>query len=181
MVVAEDDVLPSNDDNKERTISQIEALADIAKTYGIVVVANLSEIVDKDTKDEKIYNTEVAISEKGVLLAKYHKLNPYYPKTFDTPSKETVVFTTSFGVKFGLFICKDMLHDEPQKSLLGKENVKHFPYSVAVPSPLANFQFPRWAKKNGATILASNLGHGGSDICGKASENVVEKKNCRNR
>lgn len=159
------DLLLSGDDK-----SQLYNLANIAKTCEIVVVANVAEIVGKDTDEEKIYNTEVAISADGILLAKYRKFNPFYNKSFDKPDKEIVTFE-SFGVTFGLFVCKDIESPEPRDDLVNLK-VKHFPYSVAMPAQYANIRLPRWSRNEDVTLLASNLGKKGSNIYSGTSGNA---------
>jgi len=143
------------------SFSIVRGLATIARNCSIVMVANVCE----KSSDGKLYNTEVAISETGKLLAKYHKMHPFLIQTFDTPTdKEVVTFETSFGVTFGLFICRDLLHSEPQTSILRERGVTQIAYSVYFFSNwLSRWYISSWAKKNKATILASNLG-GGSEI-----------------
>lgn len=61
-----------------------------------------------------LHNTAIAFDEVGAVLSVYHKRHPYGDETeFVDPGDESmkggVTFTTSFGVKFGMFICFDML------------------------------------------------------------------------
>lgn len=130
----------------------------------MVVVANVCEKVETNSA-VYLYNTEIALSETGELLAKYHKEHPWYTDTFDTPpTTEIVTFTTSFGVRFGLFICYDIVHSTPIKDLLA-EGVSQFPYSVSFPVQiLEKAGFQAWSKQTKATLLASNLGRSGSGI-----------------
>ncbi|GMH96444.1 hypothetical protein TrST_g14204 [Triparma strigata] len=139
-------------------------LSTLAAKYGVVVVANVCEKVETESA-VYLYNTEIALSEKGELLAKYHKEHPWYTDTFDTPTKEEIVtFTTSFGVRFGLFICYDIVHSTPINDLLA-EGVTQFPYSVSFPvDSLEKVGFQAWSKHTKATLLASNLGGSGSGI-----------------
>lgn len=145
----------------DESCSIVHRLAVLAQKHSIVVVANVCE----DNGEGKLFNTEVALSEDGILLAKYHKMNVFLRHIFDTPpTKEVVTFRTSFGVTFGLFVCFDLLWPEPQTSLRNEHNVTQFCYSVAfVDSRLTNWYYNSWAKKNQATLLASNL-NGGSGI-----------------
>lgn len=51
------------------------------------------------------YNTQVAFSETGQLLAKYHKYHLFYEPQYNTPAlPEVVYFDTSFGVRFGMMV-----------------------------------------------------------------------------
>jgi len=155
-----DDLLTADD-----SFSIVRGLAAIAKEYQIVVVANVCEIfVTNDNSGEKLYNTEVAISETGMLLAKYRKMHPFLPRTFDTPPKQVVTFETSFGVEFGVFVCYDLLHSEPQKSIIHGLGVTQIPYSVAFfDFFLSQWFYSWWAQRNKATLLVANF-NGGSRI-----------------
>lgn len=158
---------------KSELSSIVQRLASIAKAHSIVVVANVSEC----TTGGNIYNTEVAISESGVLLAKYHKLNPWFIKSFDKPDKEVVTFETSFGVTFGLFTCYDLFCKEPQHSLKEQGTIQ-ICYSVCLPFDnfISRWYYQHWAKKNSATILVSNLGGCGSHIFSSGAIKDMEKK-----
>jgi len=165
--------------NDSRQTPIMTRLAKIAKEHKIVVIAN---VADK-TEDDKVYNTEVAIDENGILLAKYHKKNVYFKHTFNTPPEGGVndaVTFTKFGVKFGLFVCKDFFHKNPKKMLL-EQGATHFPYSVAGPKMFglltAPYTYKRWAKNSHSTILISNANGGGGIFSGSgAVEGIVEEK-----
>lgn len=65
------------------------------------------------------FNTQVAFSESGQLLAKYHKSHLFYEPQFDQPlTPDIAYFDTSFGVRFGMMICFDLMFESPQKELL---------------------------------------------------------------
>lgn len=66
------------------------------------------------------YNTQVAFSETGQLLAKYHKSHLFEESNiFNQPTTPDVeYFDTSFGVRFGMMICFDMMFAHPQLDLL---------------------------------------------------------------
>jgi predicted amidohydrolase len=57
-------------------------------------------------------------SYTGVISAKYHKSHewPGLRKAYDEPlSPSRVTFKSSFGVEFGLFICFDIMFEDPPK------------------------------------------------------------------
>jgi len=156
--------------------STLTKLKQIAVDNAIVVVANVCEKVVDDDQNELLYNTEVAIAADGTLLAKYHKMHPFFPKTFDTPPEEEDVTFEAFGVTFGLFVCYDLLHSTPQTALLS-QGVRHFPYSVALPSLLLSKEYyQHWSKSNNATLLASNLGPVGGGGIFVRGEAVVHER-----
>jgi len=56
------------------------------------------------------FNTLVAFSETGDLIAKYHKMHLFFERQFDTPDTPDLnTFKTSFGVTFGMAICFDLM------------------------------------------------------------------------
>lgn len=139
-----------------------------------MVVANICEKVPGAAsprfKDgQLLYNTEVAISAAGEVLAVFHKNHPAEVLTFDKPPTEVVTFTapTIPGVTFGLIVCFDLLWDSPQDQLL-ELGATHFPYSVAIntlkPNELSKLYFENWSRRKGAVLLASNLGDTGSGV-----------------
>jgi len=146
-----------NDSLSSPTVNQLSALA---RANSIVIVSNVCE----QTEEGKLYNTEVAFSETGNLIAKYHKMHPWFPKTFDTPPEEIITFTTSWGVTFGLIICYDIVHSQPVKDLLSL-GVRHFPYSVSFPVEfISSNGFRMFSKMKSVALLASDLGKGGSGL-----------------
>ena len=101
------------------------------------------------------------------LVAKYRKTHPWH-SAFTPGDGKPVAFGSSFGVRSGVFTCKDILYPSPQKQLLA-EGVRHTLYSVAVDiapfvSAGADKLAARWSASANATLLASNLGLTGSGI-----------------
>ena len=59
------------------------------------------------------FNTNVIYNPKGELIAKYHKINLFYERQFDTPPiRKVVTFDTPFG-KFAVFTCFDIIFKNP--------------------------------------------------------------------
>ncbi len=113
----------------------------------------------KDFGGQCVFNTQICLDEGGNLVAKYHKSHVAEVFTFDTPQQpEIVYFDSSFGVRFGVFICFDIMWPEPSNSLIEKQ-AYNIPYSVAInfagAGPLA-FKAWSWARK--ANIIVSNSG-----------------------
>lgn len=66
--------------------------------------------------DHYQYNTDIVFDEQGMLVAKYHKSHewPGLRDAYDQPtSTSQVTFKSSFGVEFGLFICFDIMFEDP--------------------------------------------------------------------
>ncbi|KAN0050095.1 hypothetical protein ACTA71_003196 [Dictyostelium dimigraforme] len=163
-------IIPCNNENFEnRTI--LQSLSCIAIENSIVLVADMGDVqycdnstsIDNCPTDGRFqYNTQVAFSEKGELLAKYHKSHLYGEPYFNpsTPP-DPVIFSTDFNVTFGMFICFDILFEEPQKTLIQKYGVHNLVYSTEWVN--VNYAYARgvqesWSKIYNANVLAANIG-----------------------
>ena len=74
------------------------------------------------------WNTALALSPRGELLAKYHKVNLFQEVQWNAGSKTSdnlASFETDFGVTFGLFICFDMLFTWPAQ-VLARSGIRDF-------------------------------------------------------
>ena len=79
-------------------------------------------------EDGKLYNTALAISPDGDIVAKYRKMFPWYPLEVDTtPGEEFCVFDVPGIGRFGLAICYDMWFPEFVRTLawMGAEVILH--------------------------------------------------------
>ncbi|XP_043922771.1 biotinidase-like isoform X2 [Protopterus annectens] len=147
----------------------LKRLSCIARNGNMYVVANMPTKQDCNKTDPKCpadgryqYNTNVAFSDNGTLVARYHKQNLYKEMEFNTPPEvEHVIFETPFAGKFGMFICFDLLFYEPAVSLIEKYNVSQivFPTAWMNASPfLSGVQFQRgFASAFSINLLAANL------------------------
>eukprot|EP01132_Coremiostelium_polycephalum_P002228 gene2228-2746_t len=163
----------------------LQSLSCMALLNNIHVVANMGDVVPCNRTvpgcpgDQRFhYNTEIAFSNTGAILARYHKTHLYEEPLFDQPLvHETVTFKSNFGVTFGMMICFDILHAQPQTDLLEKAGIQHLVYS----SFWVNMQFAyarsvqqSWSYTAGANILASNIGiSGGSSGSGIYSNGEI--------
>jgi len=158
-----------NTEFKNRTI--LETLSCIAIQNNIVIVADMGDIqpcvnsstVNDCPSDGRFqFNTQVAFSETGQLIARYHKSHLYNEPFFNpAPVPEPITFTTSFNVTFGMFICFDIMFQQPQSDLVQKYNIKNLVYSTEWVN--VNYAYAReiqqsWSRLNGANILAANIG-----------------------
>jgi len=81
-----------------------------------------------EREGDKIYNTALAISPNGEIVAKYRKIFPWYPLEADTsPGNEFCVFDVPDVGRFGLTICYDMWFPEMVRALVweGAEVILH--------------------------------------------------------
>jgi pantetheine hydrolase len=148
----------------------LQRLSCLAKNYGIAMVVNMGDVqpchplVDLNCpmNGRKQYNTDVAFDTDGRLLAKYHKQHLFFEDEFDTPEMVNhAIFTTSFGVRFGMFTCFDILFEKPALDLVHQYNVQN----IIFPTAWIN-QFPHlsstevhqaWSRVTSTNLLAANL------------------------
>lgn len=62
---------------------------------------------------------------------RYRKYNRYGDSDKSKSPLEYSIFTTYFGVTFGVFICFDMNFKEPAVTLAREKNITHFVFSNA--------------------------------------------------
>ncbi|XP_012234830.1 vanin-like protein 1 isoform X2 [Linepithema humile] len=123
-------IIPSIEDNYtsciQDTIEVSETLKKIscaARQNEIYVVINIAEKLpcteDPCPKDKVFYyNTNVVFDRTGKIIARYRKANLFLEPQFNvTAIPEVVTFDTDFGVKFGTFICFDILFYKPALQL----------------------------------------------------------------
>ena len=121
------------------------------------------------------YNTDVLFDENGFIVAKYHKSHewPPFKVSYDEPlTTSHVSYLSSFGVQFGLFICFDIMFEDPPKVLL-QNGITHILYAVAQGDAGKNTIIEPWSERNSAVVLASNLGAGLKNDCSEIIVNGV--------
>lgn len=147
-----------------------------AKSHNISILVNTVDLVScSQSSDSNCpedghyqYNTDVVFNENGVLAAKYHKSHewPGLKKAYDQPlTPSHVTYKSSFGVEFGLFICFDIMFDDPPK-VLRSQGIEHFLYAVQQGQIGEKTIIESWSKNNAATVLSANLGSGKDDCSG---------------
>ncbi|MCW3118347.1 MAG: nitrilase [Chitinophagaceae bacterium] len=117
----------------------IDQLTEIAKKYGLAVLAGLFE---KD-KDDNLFKAYVCVDQHG-LVAKYRKLHPFI-NPYLTPGSEYCVFDL-YGWKCSILICYDnnIIENVRATTLLGA-NIIFMPHvTMCTPStrPGAGFVNP---------------------------------------
>mmetsp|Transcript_20929 Transcript_20929/g.30162 ORF Transcript_20929/g.30162 Transcript_20929/m.30162 type:complete len:307 (+) Transcript_20929:30-950(+) len=146
-----------------------------ARSNGILVLVNMidkqecSPAVDSDCPGDGHYqyNTDVVFDESGNMIAKYHKSHEWVSLkvAYDQPKTPSEIsFLSSFGVEFGLFICFDIMFEDPPK-VLRSRGVKHFLYAVMQGDIGERLLIEPWSKNNQATVLSANLGSGEKKDC----------------
>lgn len=143
----------------------------LAREFDIVVVLDMGDIQPCNPSEDSNcpsdgryqYNTQVAFDENGMLLAKYHKTHLFYEPQFNAASPtDPQTFTTSFGVKFGMMICFDMMFGTPSENYVGMEDVYDLVYStwwVNTPPDFSATQIQQaWSRTMNMNLLASGNG-----------------------
>uniref|UniRef100_A0ACB8FUP6 Uncharacterized protein n=2 Tax=Sphaerodactylus townsendi TaxID=933632 RepID=A0ACB8FUP6_9SAUR len=149
----------------------LHRLSCLAQKNKVFIVANIGTKQPCKHSDSKCpsdgryqFNTNVAFSDNGTLVARYRKQNLYFEDAFDTPPEvDYTLFDTPFAGKFGLFTCFDILFYEPTVSLIKKYNVKQIAYPTAWMNQLpllSAVEFQRaFATAFNINFLAANIHH----------------------
>jgi len=91
-----------------------EALCRLAAELGIWLVPGT---VYEQGEDDEVYNTALAISPDGEIVARYRKCFPWRPWELTTPGDEFVVFDIPEVGRVGLSICYDTWFPEVARHL----------------------------------------------------------------
>lgn len=174
--------LPCGDETTTASAPAIARASCLAKELEVVLVINLltkqdcSVGVDGCPKDGmRVYNTAVAFAEDGHILQLYHKRHPYgdemaFVDKGEDYYKSGLTFTTSFGVKFGMFICFDILFftnggPDALEIVYPTDWVNNVLGPIPEPVTAHNAQ-KLWSKLHGKNLLAANYGGFGKSSSG---------------
>lgn len=112
-------------------LRRISCAASQAKTY---VVINVKEKENCTTRTGvscasnglNIYNTNVVFDRSGRVISRYRKVHPFREHINTTKVPEFGEFDTDFGVRFGQFICFDIIFYTPAQEMVTKHHIKDF-------------------------------------------------------
>eukprot|EP00051_Salpingoeca_urceolata_P000876 m.36877 g.36877 ORF g.36877 m.36877 type:complete len:513 (+) comp11056_c0_seq3:81-1619(+) len=142
-------------------------LSCLAKKNSIVLVADVGELVPCDTRTDSEcpednayqYNTALAFNETGAVIAKYRKFHLFYEKQFNQAEMIPVSFTTSFGVKFGLMVCFDVMFSHPLLDLIEGQGITDLVLSSWWVNTPPSFSATQWyqaiSRRFNITVLAA--------------------------
>ena len=91
-----------------------DRLGDLARALGVWLVPG--SLVERD-EDDRLFNTAVAISPEGEVVARYRKLFPWRPYEALEPGSEFVTFDIPGKGRVGLAICFDGSFPEVARQL----------------------------------------------------------------
>lgn len=105
------------------------------------------------------YNTNLVFDRKGTLISRYRKYN-LFGESVDKPFKPAMItFETDFRVKFGHFVCFDLMFREPALELIRKSAVTDIVFTSMwfseMPFLTAAQVQQNWAFSNNANLLAA--------------------------
>ncbi|KAK3282141.1 hypothetical protein CYMTET_10114 [Cymbomonas tetramitiformis] len=139
-----------------RDAPSVVTLSCAARANKIALVANLVHY----TVQGYVFNTDVVFDTDGTFLAFYHKQNLWGEANMDVPQDcPEVEFTPSFGVRFGLITCADLIYQQPALELVMK-GIKHFILPAAWSDDMAQMQVlgyaQGWSLRTGVTLTVCN-------------------------
>lgn len=122
----------------------------------------------------KLYNTNLVFNRNGCVISRYRKFNLFVEPDMDVEDQASLAtFQSDFGVKFGHFVCFDIIFKTPALDLLKQEGVAHILYPSMwfsqIPFLTSNQLHAAWAYRNNVILLSSgaslpSLGSTGSGI-----------------
>lgn len=162
----------STDYAADNLLKQISCSAKNFQRYVVVNVVTKAACPDSDmvanedprnctdrTDGMSYYNTNVVFDRRGVLISRYRKYN-LFGESVDKPHKASMVsFETDFGVKFGHFVCFDLMFRFPALELVRNQSITDiiFPTMWFSEMPfLTGVQVQQnWAYANNVNLLAA--------------------------
>lgn len=172
--------------NESSFLSQISCSAKQFQRYVVINIATKAKCPDpqmiansdprkcSDRDDGfSYYNTNVVFNRNGEIIARYRKFNLFGEKV-DRPSKpELVTFDTDFGVKFGTFICFDLMFRRPALALLRDAGVTDVVFTAnwysELPFLTAVQAQQNWAHSNNVNFLAAG---GNNPVAGSTGSGI---------
>lgn len=146
-------------------VQALRKLSCAAKQYNVYLVVNYIEKEDcKDCGGDNInlYNSNIVFDRKGTIISRYRKYNLFLEFSFNVTSEpEISTFDTDFGVKFGHFICFDILFKTPALELLTRHKITDIVYPThwfaELPFLDALSVQAAWSYANDVNLLASGF------------------------
>jgi predicted amidohydrolase len=126
----------------------------VAKELGVYIHIGMVEV---DAKTKKYYNTAVALSPAGDVVASYRKMGLFeIEEDFLSAGEDGTTYEAPFG-RVGLIICSDVYHSEPLASYRrAKVDVIALSTSWAQMNTGWGY-FTRAARENNMYLLAANM------------------------
>ncbi|XP_061400808.1 vanin-like protein 1 [Musca vetustissima] len=157
------------DDAEDIYHNLLKQLSCAARKYNRYLVINLTEkeLCSSVPEDPRpcasnglnIYNTNVVFDRKGQVVSRYRKVHLYGENKNSTLLPEYGWFDTDFGVRFGHFICFDILFYTPAQEMVDKHGIKDFIFTTMwfsqLPFLTAVQVHQGWSYANDVNFLAA--------------------------
>ncbi|XP_068081915.1 vanin-like protein 1 isoform X1 [Anabrus simplex] len=144
-----------------------------ARDNAIYMVVNLPEKSSQD-EDDVFYNANVVFDRQGAVIARYRKTHLFGETGLTSPPEtDFTFFETDFGVRFGTFICFDLMFEQPGMKLVQELGVRDIVFPTAwfseLPFLTAVQAQDSWALAMDVNFLGAGynypqVGSGGSGI-----------------
>ncbi|XP_073835516.1 vanin-like protein 1 [Musca autumnalis] len=184
-------------DDEENTYHDLlKQLSCAARKHSLYLVINLTEkelcsSVPEDPRpcasnDLNVYNTNVVFDRQGQVISRYRKVHLYGENKNSTLVPEFGWFDTDFGVRFGHFVCFDILFYTPAQEMADKYGIKDFVFTTMwfsqLPFLTAVQIHQAWSYGNDVNFLAAgasnpSVGSTGSGIYNGRNGIIVAKMN----
>jgi predicted amidohydrolase len=155
---------------KNSTLYQLYTASCLAQSNKIILALNLCESRPCNPSSDPTcpedgrfqWNTEVVFEETGMLVMKYHKTHLFGGSAvFDAALPVPTSFVSSFGVRFGSFVCFDIQFAHPAVDLV-QQGVTDFLFSSwwvnAAPTMNALMAQQAWSNLYQVNLIAANTG-----------------------
>ncbi|XP_012278743.1 vanin-like protein 1 [Orussus abietinus] len=125
------------DDNINGVSDTLKSISCAAKKNQIYVVINIAEKLiceENDCPTDKVfyYNSNAVFDRTGKIISRYRKTHLFVESQFNvTAEPEVTTFDTDFDVRFGTFICFDILFDTPSLNITRSLGVTDIVYPTA--------------------------------------------------
>ncbi|KAM7350200.1 uncharacterized protein ACRADG_008837 [Cochliomyia hominivorax] len=168
-----DKIIPCISNQNNRYADFFVKISCTARRIRKYVVINLSEKEDCPSSDEdprpcasnnlNIFNTNVVFDREGRVVSRYRKVHVYVENKNTTYKPEYAIFDTDFGVRFGHFICFDMLFYTPAQELVDRFGMTDLIFTSLFYSELPFLTAVQlqhgWAWGNNVNLLAAGASY----------------------
>ncbi|XP_055371816.1 vanin-like protein 1 [Condylostylus longicornis] len=115
--------------SKEVSDNQLYVLINLIEKEPCDTVNNDIKCKRKKPDGYNIYNTNTVFDRQGRVISRYRKYNLFNEHFCDMPdTAEVSIFETDFDVRFGHFICFDIMFKEPGLSLVNENQITNILY-----------------------------------------------------
>uniref|UniRef100_A0A1L8EIR4 Putative biotinidase and vanin n=1 Tax=Haematobia irritans TaxID=7368 RepID=A0A1L8EIR4_HAEIR len=181
-------IIPCDSEEEGEYDEVMKQISCAARKYSKYIVINLTEkelcsMVPEDPRPcassgLNIYNTNVVFDRQGAVISRYRKVHLYGENKNSTFVPEYGWFDTDFGVRFGHFICFDILFYSPAQEMVDKYGIKDFIFPTMwfsqLPFLTAVQVHQAWAYGNDVNLLAA----GASDpVVGSTGSGIYNGRN----